>query len=81
MSELERLRREMDKALRTPGAHPDRSVDITRRIFLHRSLLTGGAVAAGAFGGGRSSTRSSSPTPRRSFSSPGSRIRTSTRAT
>lgn len=50
MSELERLRREMDKALRKPGAHPDRSVDITRRIFLHRSLLTGGAVAAGAFG-------------------------------
>ena len=50
MSELERLRREMDKELRKPGEHPDRSVNITRRIFLHRSLLTGAAVTAGAYG-------------------------------
>jgi 3',5'-cyclic-AMP phosphodiesterase len=50
MSELERLRREMDKELRKPGEHPDQSVNITRRIFLHRSLLTGAAVTAGAYG-------------------------------
>ena len=50
MSELEHLRRKMDKELRKPGAHPDPSVDITRRIFLHRSLLTGAAVTAGAYG-------------------------------
>lgn len=46
MSELKRIRREMDAVLRPPGAHPDRSLSITRRLFLHKSLLTG--VAAGA---------------------------------
>lgn len=50
MSELERVRREMDKLLRTPGARPDPAMRITRRIFLHRSLLTGGAVGAATFG-------------------------------
>jgi 3',5'-cyclic-AMP phosphodiesterase len=46
MSELKGIRREMDAVLRPPGAHPDRSLSITRRLFLHQSLLTG--VAAGA---------------------------------
>lgn len=50
MSELERERREMDRVLRKPGAHPDRSLCITRRIFLHRSLLTGVAAGAATFG-------------------------------
>jgi calcineurin-like phosphoesterase family protein len=40
----------MDKELRKPGEHPDRAVNITRRIFLHRSLLTGAVVTAGAYG-------------------------------
>ena len=40
------LRREMDQALRPPGDHPDRSTVITRRTFLHKSLLYGTAGAA-----------------------------------
>jgi Icc protein len=36
----------MDKELRKPGEHPDRSVSISRRTFLHRSLIVGGASAA-----------------------------------
>ncbi|GIX48454.1 MAG: hypothetical protein KatS3mg131_2665 [Candidatus Tectimicrobiota bacterium] len=48
--ELARLRREMDKTLRPPGVHPDRSLGITRRTFLHRSLLTGAVAGAAAYG-------------------------------
>lgn len=48
MSELLKLRREMDRVLRKPGVHPDRSTTVTRRTFLHKSLLTGSAVTAGA---------------------------------
>jgi len=48
MSEREWLRHQMDRELRRPGERPDPSVNISRRIFLHRSLLAGGAVAAGA---------------------------------
>src|SRR5207247_2463281 len=44
MNEL--LRREMDKELRKPGDHPDRSMCMTRRTFLHKSLLYGTASAA-----------------------------------
>jgi 3',5'-cyclic AMP phosphodiesterase CpdA len=36
----------MDKELRKPGEHPDRSMSISRRTFLHRSLILGGASAA-----------------------------------
>lgn len=36
----------MDRELRKPGEHPDRSVSISRRTFLHRSLIVGGASAA-----------------------------------
>lgn len=50
MSEHEQLRGEMDKVLRKPGEHPDRSVSITRRIFLHRSLVAGAAATAAAYG-------------------------------
>ena len=50
MSELKRIRREMDAVLRPPGAHPDRSLSLTRRIFLHRSLLTGVAAGAATYG-------------------------------
>jgi hypothetical protein len=52
MSEIDRMRREMDAELRKPGKHPDRSTSITRRTFLHKSFLTGTAVGAGsaAFG-------------------------------
>ena len=50
MSEVERTRREMNAVLRPPGAHPDRSLKITRRTFLHRSLLTGAAAGAATYG-------------------------------
>ena len=50
MSEIESLRREMDKELRKPGEHPDRSLNLTRRIFLHRSLLTGAVVTGATYG-------------------------------
>jgi Icc protein len=36
----------MDRELRKPGEHPDRSISISRRTFLHRSLILGGASAA-----------------------------------
>jgi 3',5'-cyclic-AMP phosphodiesterase len=41
----------MDQELRQPGAHPDRSTVLTRRTFLHKSLLYGttGAAAYGLF--------------------------------
>ena len=50
MSELERERREMARTLCPPGERPDPSLQITRRIFLHRSLLTGAAASAATFG-------------------------------
>jgi 3',5'-cyclic-AMP phosphodiesterase len=40
------LKQQMDKQLRNPGEHPDRSTTITRRTFLHKSLLYGTAGAA-----------------------------------
>ena len=46
--ELLKLRREMDRVLRKPGARPDRATTITRRTFLHKSILTGAAATAGA---------------------------------
>ena len=48
MSELDQTRREMDEVLRRPGERPDRSAGITRRTFLHKSLMTGTAATAGA---------------------------------
>jgi 3',5'-cyclic-AMP phosphodiesterase len=51
MSDLELLRREMDRTLRVPGERPSDSITLTRRTFLHRSLLRGvaGAAAYGLF--------------------------------
>ena len=46
MDEMERERREMDKELRSAGDRPDRSLRITRRTFLHKSVLAGAAGAA-----------------------------------
>jgi len=46
MSEREILRREMDRTLRPAGEHPDSSISMTRRTFLHNSLLYGAASAA-----------------------------------
>src|SRR5688500_14764073 len=46
MDEILKERREMAKELRGDGEKPDRSLSITRRSFLHNSLLTGaGSVA------------------------------------
>jgi 3',5'-cyclic-AMP phosphodiesterase len=50
MSELKHIRREMNAVLRPPGAHPDRSLSLTRRIFLHKSLLAGVAAGAATYG-------------------------------
>ena len=47
MDHLQDERREIARALKTPGARPDPSLQITRRTFVHKSLLTAG-VAAGA---------------------------------
>lgn len=48
MSDSERTRREMHRVLRQSGERPDPSTVITRRTFLHKSLLTGTAIGAGA---------------------------------
>ncbi len=47
MDEIQRERNEMDKELRGKGERPDQSLGITRRTFLHKSILAGaGSVAA-----------------------------------
>jgi len=48
MSEIKRIRRKMDGELRLPGDRPDRATSLTRRTFMHKSLLAGTAVTAGA---------------------------------
>jgi 3',5'-cyclic-AMP phosphodiesterase len=50
MSDLKSIRREMNAVLRPPGAHPDRSLKLARRTFLHRSLWTGVAAGAATYG-------------------------------
>jgi Icc protein len=49
-SEVKRTRREMDAELRKPGERPDASLGITRRIFLHKSLLAGAAAGTATYG-------------------------------
>ena len=49
MSDVDLERREMERVLRPRDQRPDASLDITRRVFVHKSLYTG-AVAAGAAG-------------------------------
>jgi hypothetical protein len=46
MNERELLWREMDQVLRPAGAQPDASTIMTRRTFLHQSLLLGAAGVA-----------------------------------
>ena len=46
MDENQRERIELHKTLQGSGERPDRSLRITRRIFLHKSLLTGAASVA-----------------------------------
>jgi hypothetical protein len=48
MDHLLSTRREMARTLRAPGEAPDRSLSITRRTFLHKSLLTAGVTASAA---------------------------------
>lgn len=48
MSEVDRERREMQAVLSQNGAQPDRSLRLTRRLFIHKSLYAG--VAMGAAG-------------------------------
>ncbi|MGI9305209.1 MAG: metallophosphoesterase family protein [Gammaproteobacteria bacterium] len=50
MNELDKIRRTMHRELNPPGKKPDPSTTITRRTFLHRSLLTGTAVGAASYG-------------------------------
>jgi hypothetical protein len=50
MENSEKTRRELDSVLRKPGEKPDRSLRITRRIFLHRSLMMGVAAGAATYG-------------------------------
>ena len=49
MSELDRERREMAAKLQRPGAHPDPSLRITRRTFIHKSCLLVSATVAETF--------------------------------
>jgi 3',5'-cyclic-AMP phosphodiesterase len=46
MDEVERERSELKQTLESSGEKPDRSLGITRRTFLHRSVLGGAGVAA-----------------------------------
>src|SRR5437879_7396403 len=49
MSELDKVRREMVAVLQQPGVHPDPSLRITRRTFVHKSCLVGAATVAETF--------------------------------
>ncbi len=46
MDDIKRERREIRKELDSAGERPDKSLGITRRIFLHRSVVAGAAGAA-----------------------------------
>ena len=47
--ELDRLRREIHSVLHRPGVRPDDSVKITRRTFIHKSLVLGAATVGQTF--------------------------------
>lgn len=49
-AEIEGLRREMDRTLRQPGELPDRTMAITRRMFIHKSLLAGAGAGVASSG-------------------------------
>jgi hypothetical protein len=50
MDDLQRTRSEMHRELARPGERPAASIGLTRRTFLHRSLLTGAAAGAATYG-------------------------------
>jgi Icc protein len=50
MKEMEQERCEMRRALQKSGEHPDRSLRLTRRLFLHKSLIMGAAAGAATYG-------------------------------
>ena len=50
MSELDKIRREMATVLQKPGVHPDPSMRLTKRTFIHKSCLLGAATVAETFG-------------------------------
>lgn len=50
MMSIEQERREMHRELTKPEEHPDRSLRITRRLFLHKSFMAGAAAGAATYG-------------------------------
>src|SRR5215204_3190462 len=50
MDEKSKEQREMQQVLEGSGERPSQSLGITRRTFLHRSLLGGAAAAGASFG-------------------------------
>ena len=50
MDELRRTRSEMHRELNRPGERPAASIRLTRRTFLHRSLMAGAAAGAATYG-------------------------------
>jgi 3',5'-cyclic AMP phosphodiesterase CpdA len=50
MSDLERERREIGMVLRKHGAEPDRQLQLTRRMFVSKALLTGATATAATCG-------------------------------
>jgi 3',5'-cyclic-AMP phosphodiesterase len=50
MDDLQRTRSEMHRELNRPGERPAAALGLTRRTFLHRSLLTGAAAGAATYG-------------------------------
>jgi len=49
-AEVEHQRREMARTLNQPDELPDKSMELTRRMFLHKSLLAGAAAGAASVG-------------------------------
>src|ERR1044071_7107389 len=50
MNDLERERREAEIELNQPDKRPNPSLKITRRTFLHRSIVAGAVTGAAAYG-------------------------------
>jgi Icc protein len=48
MSDIDRERREMRRVLRPDGLNPDRSLKLTRRLFVHKAVVFGGVTTTGA---------------------------------
>jgi hypothetical protein len=50
MDQLQRTRSEMHRELNPPGARPASTIGLTRRTFIHRSLMAGAAASAATYG-------------------------------